>query len=153
MVSTCLLLNGIANLSTAAKLKEWSRTADISLACSIKENWSTRNWDTYGFTKYEVVNVCSQESAIEFIYPCDSDCFWHPDITDSALTCHTGVVGAYEVAFESLDEQAEYYREQREAGLVKGKFNACECDCGRLIQIERPRFLSPPPHHFFSNSC
>jgi hypothetical protein len=147
MVSTCLLLNGIANLSTAAKLKEWSRTADISLACSIKENWNTRNWDMYGFTKNEVANVCSQESAIEVMYPCVSDCFWHPDITDSALTCHPG--GG---EFESLDERATYYREQREAGLWEGpgQFNPCDCDCGQLIQIERPRFRSASPLSLFS---
>jgi hypothetical protein len=140
MISTCLLLNGIANLSTAAKLKEWSRTADISLACAIKETPNTRDWNAYGLlNKDEVVSVCSQESAIEVQSPCLSDCFWYPDITDSGLTCHDE-----KSQFDSLDARAEEYREQREAGLLEGpgSYNACDCDCTQLIQIERPRFLS-----------
>ena len=58
-ISTCLLLNGIAHLSTAAKLQEWNRTADLSLACAIKERWDTRDWNAYGF-KDEVVNVAAR---------------------------------------------------------------------------------------------
>ena len=137
-VSTCLLLNGIANLSTAAKLQEWNRTAELSLACAIKERWNTRDWNAYGF-RDEVVNVCSQESAIEVQTPCVSDCFWYPDIADSGLTCHDE-----KSSFESLDARAEEYREQREAGLLQGpgQHNVCDCDCSQLIQIERPRFLS-----------
>jgi hypothetical protein len=146
-ISTCLLPNGIANLSTAAKLQEWNRTADLSLACAIKERWDTRDWNAYGF-KDEVVNVCSQESAIEVQAPCVSDCFWYPDITDSGLTCHNEIS-----EFESLDARAEQYREQREAGLLEGpgQYNVCDCDCDKLIQIERSRFLLPCRIIYFQN--
>ncbi len=37
MISVCLVLNVIATSSTSAKLEEWSRTADMSLTCEIKE--------------------------------------------------------------------------------------------------------------------
>jgi hypothetical protein len=49
MVSVCLILNVIAALSTSANLQEWSRTADMSLTCEIKETWNSRSWDVYGF--------------------------------------------------------------------------------------------------------
>ena len=144
MVSMCLLLNAIAALSTAAKLEEWGRTADLSLACAIKETWNTRDWNAYGFNENDAVSVCSEETAIQVQGPCLSDCFWHPYITDGTLTCHSdyGVGG-----FESLEAKAEKYQQEREAGLREGPgpTNGCDCECSDLVQIERPRFVSSIP--------
>ena len=144
MVSMCLLLNAIAALSTAAKLEEWGRTADLSLACAIKETWNTRDWNAYGFNENDAVSVCSEETAIQVQGPCLSDCFWHPYINDGTLTCHSdyGVGG-----FESLEAKAEKYQQEREAGLREGPgpTNGCDCECSDLVQIERPRFVSSIP--------
>jgi hypothetical protein len=57
MVSVCLILNVIATLLTSAKLEEWSRTAEMSLTCEIKETWNSRSWDVYGLDDDTVVEV------------------------------------------------------------------------------------------------
>jgi hypothetical protein len=85
MISVCLLLNTIATLSFSSKLDDWSRTADISLACSIKETWNSRDWKAYGFNTKDVVNVCSAKEATRG--SCESDCQWDHSRYPTFLSC------------------------------------------------------------------
>jgi hypothetical protein len=128
MVTACLLVMMGALLSTSLALGEWSRTADISLACAIKETPFARNWEAYGFDEGGIVEVCSVEDAIQVAYPCQGGCFWYPDITSNSLTCQN--VGHW---FESLKDFAE-------SGRDDILFNSCDCPCSNFIQLERPRF-------------
>jgi hypothetical protein len=85
MISVCLLLNTIATLSVSSKLDEWSRTADVSLACSIKETWNSRDWEAYGLNTMDIVNVCSAEETTRG--SCESDCQWDPSRDQNFLLC------------------------------------------------------------------
>jgi hypothetical protein len=85
MISVCLLLNTIATLSVSSKMEGWSRTADISLACSIKETWNARDWEAYGFNTKDVVNVCSAEETTRG--SCESDCQWDHSRNPTFLSC------------------------------------------------------------------
>jgi hypothetical protein len=123
MISVCLLLNVIATVSTSAKLNEWSRTADISLACEIKETWNSRSWDVYGFDNETIVEVCSAEDAIPVgSASCVDSCTWHPRISVKALAC-SKEGGTLE---ESLADDRKI-------------FHPCECPCSSMIEIQKPR--------------
>jgi hypothetical protein len=123
MISVCLILSVIATVSTSATLNEWSRTADISLACEIKETWNSRSWDVYGFDDHTVVKVCSAEDTIP-VGPltCLDSCTWHPGISVEALACSTD-------------------RWTLEEALVDASpiFSPCQCPCGSMIEIQKPR--------------
>jgi hypothetical protein len=115
MISVCLLLNTIATLSVSSKLDEWSRTADLSLVCSAKETWNSRDWDAYGFDMKGIVNVCSA-SEVTFVNSfggCASDCAWDPSQSQDYLKCKRKVTGGDGAA-------------------------ACGCPCSSLVQVERP---------------
>jgi hypothetical protein len=135
MVSVSLLVMMGALLSTSLKLEEWSRTADISLTCAIKETPTSRNWEAYGFHEGNIVEACSAELAneIQFVLPCASGCFWHSTITTNSLTCENVKGWTFE---EHLDDKAF----DREQGIINEKFDPCDCPCSSLIEIERPRF-------------
>ncbi len=125
MISVCLLLNLLASLSTSVKLKEWSRTTNISLACEIKETWSSRSWDVYGFDNGTIVEVCSAEDSIPIgkFLPCLDSCTWYPGITAMSLVCSSTLYGSLE------QQQAD----------DSPKFSPCDCPCGSLIEIQKPR--------------
>jgi hypothetical protein len=131
MISTCLLVMMGALLSTSSKLGEWSRTADISLACATKETQFSKNWDAYGFTDGDIIEACSMEDANEVnVYTdkfCQTSCFWYSTIATNGLTCQSSANN------ETLEEQAE---------SGKPGFTVCDCPCSSLIQIQRPRFES-----------
>jgi hypothetical protein len=123
LISVCLILSLIATVSTSAKLNEWSRTADISLACEIKETWTSRSWDVYGFDDATIVEVCSAEDTIsKGIFTCIDSCTLHPEISVEMLACSTEE--------STLEEQ-----------LVDGleMFSPCDCPCGSMIEIQKPR--------------
>ncbi len=123
MISVCLVLNVIATLSTSTKLNEWSRTADISLACEIKETWNSRSWDVYGFDDGTIVEVCSAEDTIP-VGPrtCVDSCTWHPRISVAVLACSVeGWTLEQLLADDSL------------------LFAPCECPCSSMIEIQKPR--------------
>ncbi len=123
MISVCLILNVIATVSTSAKLNEWSRTADISLACEIKETWNSRSWDVYGFDDDTIVEVCSAEDTIPVgRVTCVDSCTWHPRITVEALTCST-----------------EGFTLEERLGDGLQTFPPCDCPCGSMIEIQKPR--------------
>jgi hypothetical protein len=125
MISVCLLLNVMATVSTSATLNEWSRTADISLACEIKETWNSRSWDVYGFDNKTIVKVCSAEDSIPVgtFPPCLDSCTWHPGITAGSLVCSNADYGSLE------QQQAD----------DSPRFAPCDCPCGSLIEIQKPR--------------
>jgi hypothetical protein len=129
MTTACLLVMIGALLSTSLALGEWSRTADISLACAIKETSFNRYWEAYGFDEGDIVEVCSAEGAIQVGLPCQSGCFWYPDIATNSLVCQS----VYSV-YESLKDFAET------KGVDNDGFNPCDCPCSDFIQVERPRF-------------
>ena len=119
----CLILNVIATVSTSAKLNEWSRTADISLACEIKETWNSRSWDVYGFDDDTIVEVCSAEDAVSMSnFPCVDSCTWHPEISVEMLACSTDEWTLEEVLADDSP-----------------LFGACECPCSSMIEIQKPR--------------
>ena len=122
MISVCLILNVIATVSTSAKLNEWSRTADISLACEIKETWNSRSWDVYGFDDDTIVEVCSAEDAISRAsdFPCDDSCTWYPKISVEVLVCSK--------EGKTLEEI-----------LANNYTSPCECSCSSMIEIQKPR--------------
>jgi hypothetical protein len=122
MVSVCLILNVIATVSTSAKLNEWSRTADISLACEIKETWNSRSWDVYGFDDNTIVEVCSAEDAISMGPPCIDSCTWYPEISVEALAC-----------------SEEGWTLEETLANDSPLFTACECPCRSMIEIQQPR--------------
>jgi hypothetical protein len=122
MISVCLILNVIATVSTSAKLNEWSRTADISLACEIKETWNSRSWDVYGFDNDTIVEVCSAEDAISVGRDtCVVSCTWHPRISVEVLECST--------EGKTLEEVL----------ANKASFTPCECPCSSMIEVQKPR--------------
>jgi hypothetical protein len=108
MVSICLLLNTIATLLVSSKLGEWSRTADLSLTCSIKETWNSRDWEACGFNAKDIVNVCGAEETTMH-EDCESDCQWLPSLNQNYLTC---------------DEKR---------GVI-----TCKCPCSSFVEVERP---------------
>jgi hypothetical protein len=123
MISVCLILNMIATVSTSAKLNEWSRTADISLACEIKETWSSRSWGVYGFDDDTIVEVCSAEDALSIGgLPCVDSCTWHPGISVEMLACSTEELTLEETLADDLET-----------------FPPCECPCDSMIEIQKPR--------------
>ncbi len=123
MISMCLIMNVIATVSTAAKLNEWSRTADISLACEIKETWNSRSWGVYGFDDKTVVEVCSADDAIVIgTNHCLDSCTWYPEISVEGLTCS---IEGYTLEFALADDWPG--------------FPPCECPCGSMIAIQKPR--------------
>jgi hypothetical protein len=125
MISVCLILSVIATVSTAAKLNEWSRTADISLACKIKETWNSRSWTVYGFDDETVVEVCSAEDSILVTsLPCVDSCTWHPGISVEALVC---------------SKEAEGWSLEEVLANESPLFPACECPCSSMIEIQKPR--------------
>ncbi len=124
MISVCLLLNVMATVSTSAKLSEWSRTADISLACKIKETWNSRSWSAYGFDDDTIVEVCSAEDAISKTQStCVDSCTWYPEISVEMLVCSKGEGWTLE---EVLADDSP-------------SIPACECPCGSMIEIQKPR--------------
>jgi hypothetical protein len=131
MVALCLLLNTIATLSTTATLEEWSRTADLSLTCSIGETWLTRNWEAYGFNNEDLVNVCNAKAAngIQAQKPCMSDCVWYPSLQDFTLICVQEDSG-----YTSLENMADEFT------LEKMTSAGCDCPCSAFVQVKRPRF-------------
>jgi hypothetical protein len=134
MISACLLIMMGALLSTSSKLEEWSRTADVSLACAIKETPFARNWESYGFKEGSIVEACSAEisNAIQIAQrPCWGDCFWHT--TASKSISSNGLVCS--VIDETLEEIGN-----SPLGYTIGKIARCDCPCSSLIQVERPRF-------------
>jgi heme/copper-type cytochrome/quinol oxidase subunit 2 len=123
MISVCLILNVIATVLTSAKLNEWSRTTDISLACEIKETWNSRSWDVYGFDDDTIVEVCSAEDAIPVTsLSCVDSCTWYPEISVEALTCST----KWKTLEEMLADDSP-------------KFTPCDCPCSSMIEIQKPR--------------
>ncbi len=124
MISVCLILNVIATVSTSAKLNEWSRTADISLACEIKETWNSRSWDVYGFYNDTIVEVCSTENVISIIQgePCVDSCTWNPGITVEGLACSTETHTLEEML---ADDSPAFF--------------PCDCPCSSMIEIQKPR--------------
>jgi hypothetical protein len=125
MISVCLLLNVIATVLTSAKLTEWSRTADISLACEIKETWNSRSWGAYGFDDDTIVEVCSAEDAISVTQiTCVDSCTWHPEISVETLVCSKGEEGW--TLEEVLADDSP-------------SVPACRCPCGSMIEIQKPR--------------
>jgi hypothetical protein len=123
MISGCLILNVIATVLTSAKLNEWSRTADISLACEIKETWNSRSWDVYGFDDGTIVEVCSAEDTIPVgLITCVDSCTWHPEISVEALACSTTKWTLEEVLADNITT-----------------FPPCECPCSSMIEIQKPR--------------
>jgi hypothetical protein len=125
MMSVCVSLNVIASVSTSATLQEWSRTADISLACEIKETRFSRAWDMYGFHDDTVVKVCSAEDATTTTgSSCVDSCTWNPEITVMTLVCAKALNGNV----MALDQVAT---------LVD---LSCDCPCGSLITIHKPRY-------------
>jgi hypothetical protein len=123
MISVCLILNVIATVSTSAKLNEWSRTADISLACEIKETWNSRSWDVYGFDDNTIVEVCSAEDAIPVPYTCVDSCTWYPEISVGMLTC--SIIEGITLEEVLADDSPA--------------FSPCECPCSSMIEIQKPR--------------
>ncbi len=123
MISVCLILNVIATVLTSAKLNEWSRTADLSLACEIKETWNTRSWDVYGFDDKTIVEVCSAEDSI-FMgrSPCIDSCTWHPRISVESLACS---IEGWTLEELLADDSTV--------------FTACKCPCSSMIEIQKPR--------------
>ncbi len=124
MISVCLVLNVITTVSTSATLNEWSRTADIWLACEIKETWNSRSWDVYGFDNGTIVEVCSAEDTIPIgkSLPCLDSCTWYPGITVESLACS--------------DERTTL---EEALADVSPTFHACECPCSSMIDIQKPR--------------
>jgi hypothetical protein len=106
----------IATLSTSSKLEEWNDTAEISLACEIKETLFSRNWNVYGFNHKAVRRACSQQEANQLgpALECTSDCFWHPLVSVGNLNCETEGF-----TFETLAEI--------------GTISACDCPCARCV--------------------
>jgi hypothetical protein len=124
MISVCLILNVIVTVSTSAKLNEWSRTTDISLTCEIKETWNSRSWDVYGFDDHTIVEVCSAEDAIPVGFiTCVDSCTWNPGISAGALAC----------SYEGMT------LEDALADNSSNNFPPCECPCGSMIEIQKPR--------------
>ncbi len=124
MISVCLILSVIATVSTSAKSNVWSHTADISLACEIKETWNSRSWDVYGFDGKTIVEVCSAEDTIpRAALPCLDSCTWHPGISVEALVC------SKEEGWTLEDILAD------DSPL----FPPCECPCSSMIAIQKPR--------------
>ncbi len=130
MISVCLLLNTIAMLSTASKLEDWNRTADLSLNCHTGETWFTRNFEAYGLNREEAVNVCSAEAAngVAVQSPCRSDCYWQPSVYDLSLIC--AQEGTSHQSIEDLVTALE----------VGEKPMVCDCPCSAFVQVEKPRF-------------
>jgi hypothetical protein len=130
MISLCLLLNTIAMLSTASKLEEWNRTADLSLNCHTGETWFTRNFEAYGLNREEAVNMCSAEAAngVAVQSPCRSDCYWQPSVYDLSLIC--AQEGSPHQSIEDLVTAVE-------AGENP---SVCDCPCSAFVQVEKPRF-------------
>jgi hypothetical protein len=138
MVSLCLLLNVTATLSIAGKLKEWSRTSEISLSCEIKETWNTRDFNAYGFDAGHIKEVCSQANSIQLAQPCTTSCYWYPGITLAGLTCEFGSGGHLDGL--TLAEQAAYKALLYENNETDLEYDSCDCPCGDLIEIKRPRY-------------
>jgi hypothetical protein len=123
MISVCLILNVIATVSISAKLDKWSRTADKSLSCEIKETWNSRSWDVYGFDDDTIVEVCSAEDAIPVgPLPCVDSCTWNPGISVGALACSKEGWTLEEVLADHLQT-----------------FPPCDCPCSSMIEIQKPR--------------
>jgi hypothetical protein len=125
MISVCLILNVLATVSTSAKLNEWSRTTDISLACEIKETWNSRSWDVYGFDDHTIVEVCSAEDTIPVggsNLLCVDSCTWHPGISVESLTCS---IEGWTLETALADDSPA--------------FPACDCPCSSMIEIQKPR--------------
>jgi hypothetical protein len=137
MTSVCLVLNVIAALSTSAKLNEWSRTANMSLACEIKETWNTRSWDAYGFDDDTIVEVCSAENAISKTQnTCVDSCTWHPGIIIERLVCSSvdsnGILLTLEQAFAHNLTSEQAFADSLLPAL-------CDCPCDSLIEIQKTR--------------
>ncbi len=131
MVSVCLILNVIATLSTSAKLEEWSRTAEMSLTCEIKETWNSRSWDVYGLDDDTVVEVCSAQDAVltneNLAGACADSCTWYPGILDVSLMCAT--INA-DGTVDTLEQVAADHHV---------KIHTCNCPCSSLVEIQKPR--------------
>ncbi len=113
----------IATVSTSAKLNEWSRTADISLACEIRETWNSRSWDVYGFDDDTIVEVRSAEDAISVADTCVDSCTWHPGISVEILACSKEGKTLEEILADDLTT-----------------FPPCDCPCSSMIEIQKPRY-------------
>jgi hypothetical protein len=133
MVCLCLFLNAVATLETSSRLGEWSRTADVSLACEIKETWNSRAWEDYGFED-KAVTVCSVADSTMIGNGddvCTGNCVWYPRLTKDYLACPRG-------GRQSLDG-VELRSEPGEVAQFYG--GPCDCPCTSMIEIERPRLV------------
>jgi hypothetical protein len=139
MISVCLLLNTIAMLSTASKLEDWNRTADLSLNCHTGETWFTRNFEAYGLNREEAVNVCSAEAAngvaVQSNVQCRSDCYWQPSVfEDLRATNVQSLICVHEgTPHQSIEDLVA-------ALEVGGRPTVCDCPCSAFVQVEKPRF-------------
>jgi hypothetical protein len=133
LISVCLLLNVASTIVTSAKLEEWTRTTELTLACSIKETWSSRAWDAYGLTGDNIVEVCSGEEIISSSASCIGGCYWHPGITKKYLTCANSFYG-------SLEDQAAAKALVDKDDWDKTPPVYCDCPCSRFVEIKRPRY-------------
>ena len=128
LISVCLLLNVVSTIATSAKLEEWTRTAELTLVCTIKETWNSRAWDAYGLTEDSIVEVCSGEEIISSSAACTGGCYWYPGVTNNYLTCANSYYG-------SLEDQAA-----AKALGVKFAPVYCDCPCSSFVEIKRPRY-------------
>jgi hypothetical protein len=126
MISVCLILNVIAALSTSAKLEEWSRTADMSLTCEIKETWNLRSWGVYGLDDGTVVEVCSAQDAVSTSSKkaCADSCTWYPGVTVAWLVCATLNADGTVETLEQVDAFGAH---------------ACDCPCSSFVEIQKSR--------------
>jgi hypothetical protein len=134
MVSVCLLIMVTALVTTASKLDEWSRTADISLRCGISETWSSHDWEAYGFrSSDDVAKVCNFEEKIDVSHDfgCLSGCWWYLEISTEHLVCDDPV-GTMEWWTRAIADGT--------SGSVRP---LCDCPCNNLIEVERPRWYNP----------
>jgi hypothetical protein len=128
LISVCLLLNLVSTIATSVKLEEWTRTTELTLVCTIKETWSTRALDAYGFTEDNIVEVCSGNEIIGSSAICRGGCYWYPGVAKKYLTCATSALG-------SLEDQATF-----NTSLNKNVPVYCDCPCSRFVEIKRPRY-------------
>ncbi len=134
LISVCLLLNVVSTLVTSEKLKEWTRTAELYLVCTIKETRTTRAWGAYGLTEDNIVEVCSGEEITEATgTSCMGGCYWYPEVTYKHLTCANSVYG-------SLEDQAAAKALVDKDDWDKDPPWYCDCPCSRFVEIKRPRY-------------
>jgi hypothetical protein len=135
-ISVCLVLNTIATLSTASKLRDWNQTADLLLNCQIGETWMTHNWEAYGLNLEDAVSICSPEAAngVQTQNSCKSDCYWQPSVHVISLVCVQE-----DSLYQSMEDlvASSKFGKGDSAGCKKC---ICDCPCSAFVQVQRPRF-------------